>query len=573
MLPMEKAADGWFLLETDLASEGDLYMYVINGEQRVPDPASRFQPEDVDGPSMIVRDHGSDFKNSNWKGLPWNETVIYELHVGTFTPEGTFEGVERKLDYLKYLGATAIELMPLADFPGRYNWGYDGVLLFAPDSSYGTPDDLRGLIKAAHQRQMMVFLDVVYNHFGPQGNYLHSYAKQFFNEKHSTPWGAAINFDGENSKYVRQFYLQNALYWLTEFQFDGLRFDAVHAIADGTEEHVISEIAKTITSTIGKERQIHLMIENDRNNRSFLVLKDPDENELINAQWNDDIHHALHVIASDESSGYYVDYVEESSPRSPIQHLARCLSEGFAYQGEASTHKDGQPRGEPSHDLPPQKFISFIQNHDQVGNRALGDRLHSLSQPHKLKALTSILLLNPSIPLIFMGQEFDCSAPFYYFCDMEPELGKLIREGRRNEFAHFPEFASEEARRRIPDPLSKNTFFGSKILWHETDKNFQTLEFYRELLNLRKKHIMPLLRESNNVSSEILSQETDCLCVSWTFGQRQVCLLSNLSDSIADLSKHKIACEGETIFSTHVNIKIANQTLPPWCTLWRIANA
>lgn len=573
LLPMRRENDGWYFLETDSAREGDLYMYVIDGELRVADPASRYQPEDVDGPSMVLRSHSSDFANDNWKGLPWNEAVIYELHVGTFTPEGTFEGVERKLDYLKFLGITAIELMPVADFPGRYNWGYDGVLLFAPDSKYGSPDDLRKFVREAHKREMMVFLDVVYNHFGPQGNYLHSYAKPFFNQKHSTPWGAAINFDGECSTYVRQFYLQNALYWLNEFNIDGLRFDAVHAISDDSEEHLIAEIARTVRNTIGKRRHIHLMIENDQNNRSFLVLKNHDEQSLINAQWNDDIHHAMHVIASNESSGYYVDYVEESSPRSPIQHLARCLSEGFAYQGEPSTHKQGEARGEPSHDLPPQKFIAFIQNHDQVGNRAFGERLPSLSDPRKLNAITPILLLSPSIPLIFMGQEFDCSAPFYYFCDMEPQLGKLIREGRRNEFARFPEFASEEARKTIPDPLSKNTFFGSKILWHETDKNFKALEYYRSLLKLRRQYIVPLLAElaEGECKSEVLSQETDCLCVVWTFGKMRLTLVSNLSNSSADLSTRAVpAVGGETIFSTHSANGTKQNTLPAWYTIWRI---
>ena len=469
IFPMDARESGWFELERADAGAGTLYQYRIDGNLAVPDPASRFQPRDVDGPSEVVDPGAFAWDDAGWQGRPWDEAVIYELHVGTFTAKGTYKGVQEKLHHLHDLGVTAIELMPLADFPGRRNWGYDGVLPFAPDSRYGRPEDLKALVQAAHRAGLMVILDVVYNHFGPKGNYLHAYAPQFFTERHKTPWGAAIDF---SVKEVRQFFIQNALYWLHEYRFDGLRFDAVHAIKDDSPRHILEEIRAAVPP--GK----HLILENDANQARFLG---PGK---YTAQWNDDAHHGYHVLATGESDGYYAAYAD-----APAKHLARCLAEGYAYQGEVSPFS-GEPRGEPSAHLPPSAFVDFLQNHDQVGNRALGERLLVLTDERKLRALTAILLLAPSPPLLFMGEEWGCRQPFLFFCDFEGELGEAVRKGRRGEFARFAAFRDPKARSRIPDPTAEETFKRCVLRWREQDRSW--LALYRELLALRQRRIVPL---------------------------------------------------------------------------------
>jgi malto-oligosyltrehalose trehalohydrolase len=453
--PMRSVGDGWFERTEPTAGAGTLYQYQIDGELLVPDPASRFQPRDVDGPSQVIDPR---FKwDAGWKGRPWEEAVIYELHVGTFTPEGTYAGIEKKLGHLKSVGVTAIELMPLADFSGKRNWGYDGVLPYAPDSAYGRPEELKQLVQAAHRAGLMVFLDVVYNHFGPKGNYLQRYAPQFFTERHQTPWGAAIDFSNPR---VRQYFVQNALYWLREYRFDGLRFDAVHAIVDHSPTHILEEIRNAVP----KEK--HLVLENDANQARYL--------KTYTAQWNDDSHHAFHVLATGESQGYYKSYVD-----APARHLARCLAEGFAYQGEVSPFS-GERRGERSADLPPTAFVDFLQNHDQIGNRAFGERIISLTTERRLKALTAILLLAPSIPLLFMGEEWGCRQPFQFFCDFPGELGEAVRQGRRREFPDI---------RDMPDPTAEETFRRCVLRWEDADEGW--LGFYRNLLSIRKKEIAP----------------------------------------------------------------------------------
>ena len=468
--PLEEKAEGWFEKNVP-AGAGALYRYRIDGGPVVPDPASRFQPQDAGGPSEVIDPAAFRWNDSGWKGRPWSEAVIYELHVGTFTEKGTFQAVIPRLGYLKDLGITALELMPLADFPGRRNWGYDGVLPFAPDSAYGRPEDLKALVQAAHAVGLMVFLDVVYNHFGPQHNHLGAYAPQFFTERHHTPWGAAINFDGEGSKWVREFFIRNALYWLEEYRFNGLRFDAVHAIMDDSAEHVLLQLASRISSRFENERQIHLILENDANQARFLG---PGK---YTAQWNDDSHHAYHVLATGEDDGYYVAYADD-----PARHLARCLAEGFAYQGEVSPFSH-EKRGEPSAQLPPSAFVDFLQNHDQVGNRAFGERLVVLSDESLLKNLTAIFLLAPSPPLLFMGEEWGCRQPFLFFCDFEGELGEAVRKGRREEFSRFASFGKD-----LPDPLAEDTFRQCVLRWDEMDAGW--LDLYKELLALRRKEIM-----------------------------------------------------------------------------------
>jgi malto-oligosyltrehalose trehalohydrolase len=462
--PMKSQPGGWFELVDRDAGPGTLYQYRIDAKQLVPDPASRFQPRDVDGPSEVIDPSRYPWKDAGWRSRPWNEAVIYELHLGTFTAEGTYRAAIGKLGHLAEHGITAIELMPLSDFAGRRNWGYDGVLPFAPDSAYGRPEDLEALVEAAHGHGLMVFLDVVYNHFGPKGNYLGLYAPAFFTERYKTPWGAAINFAND---VVRQYFIHNALYWLEEYHFDGLRFDAVHAIYDDSPRHVLDEIRESVPA------RKHLVLENDANQARFVG---PGK---YNAQWNDDSHHGYHVLATGETDGYYVAYADQ-----PARHLARCLAEGFAYQGEVSAFSK-EPRGEKSSHLPPSCFVDFLQNHDQVGNRALGERLTMLADEKKLKALTAIQLLAPSPPLVFMGEEWGCRQPFLFFCDFDGELGEAVRNGRRAEFSRFAGFTGD-----IPDPLAESTFQASVLDWPKADHVW--LAHYKHLLSLRQSHIVPL---------------------------------------------------------------------------------
>jgi 1,4-alpha-glucan branching enzyme/maltooligosyltrehalose trehalohydrolase len=492
LLPMKEQPEGWYSLETGEAGAGSLYRFCIDGQLYVPDPTSRYQPAGIHGPSEVIEPDSFSWQDRKLQGRNWEDCVLYEIHVGAFTPEGTFESLEKRLDYLADLGITAIELMPVAQFPGTANWGYDGALLFAPHSSYGRPEQLKALIQAAHQRNMMVFLDVVYNHFGPEGNYLYVYARDsFFTEKYHTPWGAAINYDEKTGRMVRDFFISNALYWLEEFHFDGLRFDAVHAIYDDSDVHILTEIAETVRRTI-TDRKVHLVLENDRNEAHYLVRDARKSPRLFTAQWNDDIHHAAHVLLTGEKSGYYGDYID-----SPIDYLGRCLTEGFGYQGEISPYRHGRRRGEKSGHLLPTAFVSFVQNHDQIGNRALGERLVSLCDREALDIAVSLMLLAPSPPLLFMGEEHGSTRPFYYFCDFGPELAAKVTQGRRQEFARFPEFADAAARNKIPDPNALSTFTASKISWKDaaSPAGKEIYKFYRRLLKIRHTVIVPLLAE------------------------------------------------------------------------------
>ncbi|HEX3971217.1 MAG TPA: malto-oligosyltrehalose trehalohydrolase, partial [Stellaceae bacterium] len=400
----------WFGLNAADAKPGMRYHYVIDGGQTVPDPASRFQPQDVNGPSEIVAPEAFDWTDEDWRGRPWHETVLYELHLGAFTRDGNYRAAMGELERLRDLGITAIELMPLADFAGTRNWGYDGVLPFAPDSSYGRPEELKALICAAHRLGIMVFVDVVYNHFGPEGNYLSLYAPDFFAQR-QTDWGQSLDFSG----IARRFFIANALYWLIEYHIDGLRFDAVHAIHDESETHFLDELAREARQACG-DRHIHLVLENDKNEAHLLERDGSAKPRLYDAQWNDDFHHAMHVVLTGEADGYYSDYAA-----SPVDSLGRTLAQGFAYQGERSPFRDA-PRGEPSAHLPPVAFVDFLQNHDQVGNRAFGERLISLVPREALKAAIAIQLLAPSPPLLFMGEEVGATMPFLFFCDFTGDL-------------------------------------------------------------------------------------------------------------------------------------------------------
>ncbi|MBE0626508.1 MAG: malto-oligosyltrehalose trehalohydrolase [Burkholderiales bacterium] len=510
---MTALEQGWFEAVLPDAPAGTRYAYRL-GDTSFPDPASRCNPDDVHGASMVVDAHAFDWKDGAWSGRAWEEAVIYELHIGTFTPEGTFAAAIGKLDYLAGLGVTALEIMPVADFPGRRNWGYDGVLPFAPDAAYGRPEDLKRLVEQAHLRGLMVFLDVVYNHFGPEGNYLNAYAPQFFNAGHHTPWGAAINFDAEGSRNVRDFFVHNALYWIEEYRFDGLRLDAVHAIADDTEPDIVSEIARALRAGPGRGRQVHLILENDRNQARYLERDQAGRALQASAQWNDDIHHALHILSTGERDGYYEDYAGR-----PLWYLGRTLAEGYAYQGEPSAHRGGAARGEPSAHLPATAFISFLQTHDQVGNRALGERLCAIAQPQALRAATVCLLLAPSPPLLFMGEEFAASTPFQFFCDFGPELAAAVTRGRRQEFARFARFSDPAAQAAIPDPNDPATFAASKLRWDEIGRapHGESLALHRELLALRHQLIVPRLRGMRS-GGTFRIEHGSVLRVQWSLG-------------------------------------------------------
>lgn len=565
ILPMDTEPEGWFSSLTDLATHGTRYRFRINGDLRVPDPASRFQPEDIHGPSQVIDPQRWDWQDADWRGRPWEETVVYELHVGAFTPEGTFSAAQKRLDYLQQLGVTAVELMPVADFPGQHNWGYDGVLLFAPDSRYGTPQDLKAFVQAAHERGLMVFLDVVYNHFGPEGNYLHTYAPTFFTERHHTPWGAAINFDSENSYWVRQFFIHNALYWLEEYHLDGLRLDAVHAIIDDSTPDILVELAETVHRHLSTTRLVHLILENYNNEAHYLRREPEGQPQWYVAQWNDDIHHALHVLTTGETNGFYADYSED-----PGYRLRRCLTEGFAYQGESSRYLDGKQRGEPSTDLPLTAFVSLLQNHDQVGNRALGERITALVDDHKVRIATAIFMLAPSPPLLFMGQEWASPQPFLFFCDLGDDLAESVTEGRRREFSAFPEFSDPAARERIPDPMAVETFAQSRLDWDALNHSAhqEWLSFHRELLALRHAEILPRMPGIKSGQASARALTSRALEAQWKLGDgAQLTLFANLGDeSIAGVSEPR----GRLIFadSSETEASLKQRQLRPWSVAW-----
>jgi maltooligosyltrehalose trehalohydrolase len=562
----EQKLEGWFEVITDQARAGTRYQFRI-GDAHVPDPASRFQPQDVHGPSEVIDPHAFDWQDEIWRGRPWEEAVIYELHVGAFTSCGTFAGVRNRLDDLADLGVTALELMPLSDFPGKRNWGYDGVFPYAPDSSYGRPEDLKQLIQAAHARGLMVLLDVVYNHFGPEGNYLGLHAPQFFTDRHHTPWGNGINFDGPESRVVRDFFIHNALYWLNEYHFDGLRLDAVHAIADDSTPDILTELAETVRNSCEPRRYVHLILENDRNQSTYLRRTTPCTPRVYSAQWNDDIHHALHVLITNESDGYYCDYSDH-----PLDHLGRCLTSGFAYQGEASRLRDGQKRGESTVGLPPTAFVSFLQNHDQIGNRALGERLIAIADPHAVQAAVAILMLAPSPPLLFMGEEFGARTPFLFFCDFEKDLAVAVTEGRRDEFARFARFADPAVRERIPDPNAVSTFKSSRLDWAAANRTDGQawLHFYKHLLDLRQRHIVPRLADACRIQAKYERTQDSGLKVRWDFPDAaRLTLLANLGPNILS----NVALPESLMIYSSENIaeeEKGKTTFPAWSVMWSL---
>ncbi len=484
-------AGGWHAA-TAPAAAGSAYRYRMADGLAFPDPAARGQAGDVHDPSLVVDPRAFVWQHGGWMGRPWHEAVVYELHPGAF---GGFDGIRAALPRLAALGVTVVELMPIADFPGAHNWGYDGVLPYAPDTAYGTPEQLKSLVDAAHGLGLMVMLDVVYNHFGPDGAYIHAFAKSFFRDDVKTPWGASIDF---RRPEVRQYFEQNALYWLMEYRFDGLRFDAVHAINDGG---FLDEMAAMLRRSVEPGRHIHLVLEHEGN--AARHLRAMPGGPGYDAQWTDDVHHCLHVLLTGESEGYYEDFDD------PIRRLARTMAEGFAYQGEVSKHS-GQPRGEPSAHLPTTSFVICLQNHDQIGNRAMGDRLTQLADPQALQAATVLLLLSPFIPLIFMGEEVASTTPFLFFTSHNEDLAKLVREGRRAEFKHFTAFQDPERREKIPDPNAPSTFQAS-IPDFTGDSAFM-----RELLAIRRDRVVPGIPDCRSIGVDVLGKSA--LVARWRLG-------------------------------------------------------
>jgi malto-oligosyltrehalose trehalohydrolase len=549
---MPGQGEGWYALTRADAGAGTRYRFRIDGDLAVPDPASQFQPQDVHGPSEVV-DHRHAWTVPEWRGRPWHEAVILELHAGSFTPGGTFRSAIERLGDVAAAGFTAIELMPVADFAGRWNWGYDGVLLYAPDSAYGRPEDLKALVDAAHSRGLMVLLDVVYNHFGPEGNYLGRYAPAFFTRHHTTPWGDAIDY---RVPEVRAFAIENALHWLDRYRFDGLRLDAVHAIVEPGEPSILEEISRAVGVLAARTgRHIHLVIENDDNRAALLDPATDPPAGRYRAQWNDDYHHAWHVLLTGESYGYYRDYTAD-----PNSKIARGLAQGFIYQGEASAHRHGARRGEPSAHLPPAAFVNFLQNHDQIGNRAGGERLAVLAEPAAIDAALAVLLLAPMPPLMFMGEEWGATQPFAFFCDFTGDLAAAVRRGRRREFAE----AYADPGIEVPDPLAEETFRAARLDWAERgqDPHRHRLELVRRLLQVRHEAIVPRLAGTALGGGADFSG--DLLRAQWRLGDgSELVLLANISARASERPSPRAG-------TTAIWGGEPPAWLPPWSVHWSL---
>jgi malto-oligosyltrehalose trehalohydrolase len=549
---LRRDPDGWFSADIAGVTPGARYKFRIDDEIDVPDPASAFQPDDISGPSEVIDHDSYRWRAADWRGRPWQDTVLIEAHVGSFTQQGTYRAMIGKLDHLVATGITALELMPLSDFAGRRNWGYDGVLWYAPDSAYGRPDDLKVLIDEAHLRGLMVFLDVVYNHFGPEGNYLPRYAPGFFTEA-QTPWGSAINY---RVAQVRAFAIENAVYWLRHYRFDGLRLDAVHAIPEQGETPMLQELSRAVGDlAVETGRHLHLVLENDDNRVSLLdPVQDPPRGRY-RAQWNDDYHHAWHVLLTGETQGYYSDY-----QRSPLRDIARGLGSGFVYQGEASAHRGGQLRGEPSGELGPTAFVNFVQNHDQIGNRALGDRLESLVGPAAMEAALAVTLLAPMIPMLFMGEEWGSKAPFPFFCDFQGDLAEAVRNGRRSEYAWAYAAYGDE----IPDPLQQSTLQSAVLDWDSRDlaPGKQRLALVQELLAIRRQQIVPRLAGACFGSAQ--AADNGLLTADWRMGDGAILRLT------ANLSSGEIAGRPGDGTGAAIWGGEPGDRLPPWSAFWQL---
>ncbi|MFK4872848.1 malto-oligosyltrehalose trehalohydrolase [Novosphingobium sp. ZW T3_23] len=504
-IPLESEADGWWSIEAE-AAPGDAYRVLVDGTA-YPDPAARAQQGDVHGPSLLVDPTAFDWQSA-WSGLPWHEAVVYELHLGTFTEAGTFAAAARELPRLRDLGVTLVELLPVAQFDGQRGWGYDGVLPYAPHNFYGSPDDFRRFVDAAHALGMGVLLDVVYNHLGPSGNYLPAWCPAFFHPERRSPWGQGIAYE---ARPVRDYFIENALYWLTEYRLDGLRLDAVHAIEDHSPVHFLDELGQRVRAEAWG-RPIHLITEDERNLARYFTAEAP-----FDATWNDDWHHAVHCLLTGEDEAYYAPFAVD-----PLADIETALRDGYVEQGQ---HRKGarHARGEPSGELPCTAFVNFLGNHDQVGNRAQGERLHQLVEDRTaLRVVTALTVLAPFVPMIFMGDEFLTDAPFLFFADFTGDLAAAVRKGRAEEFAQFKAFGGE-----VPDPISPQTFRVSKIGAPGRKEQQDHQAFLRHLLALRRDHVVPLLAD-NARPSVAVKRDGAVIEAAWDFGPARLTLRARL---------------------------------------------
>ena len=516
MLHLSAEAGGYFSGIDTQGAAGDLYQYRFGDSQGWPDPASRFQPFGVHGASAVIDPTAYDWNDAAWSAPAYSELIIYELHVGAFTGDGTFRSAIGRLGHLVALGVSAIELMPVGEFPGERNWGYDGVMPYAPSRAYGEPDDLRALVDAAHALGLTVILDVVYNHLGPDGNYTGVYHGDYADEQLHTPWGAALNY---GAAAVRAFFVENAPYWMREFHIDGFRLDATHEIADRSSRHILAEIAEEVHSLGG-----FLIAEDDRNEPK--VLSSPDAGGFgFDEAWADDFHHVVRVMLTHDREGYYVNYEGTSS------ELAQTLTHGWLFRGQKQ-NSTGEPRGGDPAELQPAQFIYCISNHDQVGNRAFGERLGHVTSPAAYRAASALICMVPQTPMLFMGQEWSASTPFQFFTDHNSELGKLVTQGRRKEYRHFAAFRDPAVLATIPDPQAASTFADSKLKWDELreEKHVQVLLLYQEFLALRRTH--PAFR--TRLRDNFIATEISDGVVALFFGEAARYDLAVLIDLVGD---------------------------------------
>lgn len=518
---LEREADGHFEGSADGIGAGTLYrLRLDDGDKLYPDPASRFQPEGPHGPSEVIDPSTFRWTDSSWRGVSLKGQVVYELHVGTFTREGTYAAAARELEELRDLGVTLIEVMPVAEFPGRFGWGYDGVDLYAPTRLYGRPDDLRAFVDRAHALGVGVILDVVYNHLGPSGNYLPELCDRLFTDRYSNEWGSSLDFESDHG--VRSYFIENAGYWIDEFHFDGLRLDATQSIQDRSDVHVVTEIGRRARQAAGK-RSIVIFAENDEQQAS---LARPTERggHGLDAVWNDDFHHSARIAATGRSEGYY------ASAKGTAQELVSAVKWGYLFQGQLYASRK-RPRGEPAFDLPAQAFTIFLENHDQVSNSAQGLRLHQLTSPRIHRALTALLLLAPATPLLFQGQEFAASAPFVFFADHDPELAPLVAKGRREYLAQFPSLTDEAIKEKILLPHDPATFERCKLDLSERIKNRPTYDLFKDLLRLRREDPTFAAQDGTHLDGAVLGPRAFALRFALGSGDDRL-ILVNLGDDL-----------------------------------------
>lgn len=498
-IPLPKDEEGFFNAALDDVRHGDLYLYRVEDDPKLyPDPASHYQPQGVHGPSQVIDHRRFRWTDDAWQGCELRGQVIYEMHVGAFTPEGTWAAAVEKLPHLRDVGISVVEVMPVSAFPGKFGWGYDGVYWYAPSELYGTPDDMRAFVNEAHRQGIGVILDVVYNHFGPCGNYTSVFSRHYHSRDHETEWGRAINFDGEACDPVRDFVAQNAAYWIKEFHLDGLRLDATHAMMDDSKEHIVSQLTRTARAAAGK-RSI-LIFSEDGRNRCFQVFPREKGGYNTDGIWNDDFHHVSRLAATGNAEGYYGAY--GGTP----QEFISAIRLGHLYQGQWNVSQS-RFRGHPARHIAAPHFVHFLQNHDQVANSASGLRTHAMTTPGRHRALTAVLLLGPQTPLIFMGQEFSASNPFHYFADHEPDLAKLVCVGRSDFMKQFPRIESFEQGAAVPDPADPKTFEKSKLNWQEAESNQHIIALHRDLIRLRQEDRIIAAQDKRAIEGSVLGPE------------------------------------------------------------------